>query len=357
MDMSKSMRIAQVSPLYESVPPRFYGGTERVVSILTEELVRRGHDVTLFSSGDSLTSARLCSPCPNALRLDRDGEQSKADHAKMFSMVQERESQFDIIHFHTETMHLEALSSLTIPTISTLHGRLDIEEKQTLLTKFPTAPLTSISFNQRSFLVHPFWCATVYHGLPRSLFQFQAKSDNYLAFLGRISAEKRFDRAVEIARATGYRLKVAAKIDYENDGAYIAQNMNLFAEPFVEFVGEIGDAEKPEFLGNAKALVFPIDWPEPFGLVMIEALACGTPVVAFNSGSVPEIINHGVTGFIVNNVSEATLAVEQINSIDRQRCREEFERRFTSERMVSQYEDIYQQICTQFHGRNFGGMQ
>lgn len=337
------MKIAQVSPLYESVPPRYYGGTERVVSYLTEELVRQGHDVTLFASGDSITSARLIPCSERSLRLDKNCTDSLAHHFVMLNRVFEASMDFDIIHFHVDYLHFPFSRQLGAPHITTLHGRLDIPDLVPVYREFSHVPIVSISDSQRAPLPFANWQATVYHGLPEDLYRFEEKPGDYLAFLGRISPEKRVDRAVEIARRLGMKLKVAAKID-KSDLEYYKTVKSLIEDPIVEFLGEIGEAEKSEFLGNAYAFLFPIDWPEPFGLVMIEAMACGTPVIAFRKGSVEEVIDDGVTGFIVDSVEEAAAAVSKVETLDRQRCRQVFENRFSASRMADGYLSLYQRL-------------
>jgi glycosyltransferase involved in cell wall biosynthesis len=367
-DQRKKLRIAQVSPLFESVPPRFYGGTERVVSNLTEELVSRGHEVTLFASGDSLTSARLRAPYRKALRLDSECREYMAPHFCLFEVLRKEAANFDVVHFHTEVLHFNMVRSLPCASVTTLHGRLDYPEYRSLFWEFRDLPLVSISDSQRQCLNFANWVGTIHHGLPSAHITDDVRARSgirgrksvpessieqpYLAFLGRISAEKRFDLAVEIARRTGYRLKVAAKIDREHDLKYLNRFEHLLREPFVDFIGEIGEREKPRFLSGAKALLFPIDWPEPFGLVLIEALACGTPVVAFNRGSVPEILRDKVTGFIVENLDEACEAVRSIDTISRARCQAEFESRFSIRRMVDDYENLYLKLIHEQQQRN-----
>jgi glycosyltransferase involved in cell wall biosynthesis len=339
------MRIAQVAPLAESVPPRFYGGTERVVSYLTDELVRQGHAVTLFASGDSRTDAQLVALCPEALRLSTEMRDSLSLHILMIEQVAQRADDFDVLHFHVAPVHFSISRRLNVPHITTLHGRLDLPDLVPLFAEFADIPVISISTAQRSPLPQANWLGTVHHGLPRDLLRFHSEPGKYFAFLGRISREKRVDRAIAIARACGCPLRIAAKVD-PADATYFAQEIEpLLNDPLVEFIGEIGATDKNDFLGGAKALLFPIDWPEPFGLVMIEALACGTPVVAFRGGSVDEIIDHGTTGFIVDELDEAVAAACRVETIDRRACRASFERRFTVERMASQYLDLYQLVC------------
>lgn len=338
------MRIAQVAPLYESVPPRLYGGTERVVSWLTEKLVSLGHDVTLFASGDSVTNARLVPACRKALRLDPDCIDRLAHHYLMVEEVFTRAEEFDLIHFHVDYLHFSLSRREQVRNISTLHGRLDIPDLVPIFKEFREMPLVSISDAQRRPLPWANWRGTVHHGMPANSLSFRASDGEYLAFLGRISPEKGLDRAIEIAIRSGVPLKVAAKIDAADREYYETIIKPLFRHPLIDFIGEIGHSEKSEFLGNAKALLFPIEWPEPFGLVMIEALACGTPVIAYPSGSVPEIMVDGVTGFVVSNILEAVKAVERISEIDRRACRQHFELNFTDDRMAQEYLSIYQEL-------------
>jgi glycosyltransferase involved in cell wall biosynthesis len=338
------MRIAQVSPLFESVPPKLYGGTERVVSYLTEELVGQGHDVTLFASGDSVTRARLEPQCPRALRLDDSVVDRIAHHILMLERVFALSAGFDIIHFHIDHLHFPLSRRLDVPQVTTLHGRLDMPDLQPLYTEFGDMPVVSISDAQRRPLPQAFWHQTIHHGLPRDLYGCNPQRGQYLAFLGRISPEKRADHAVAIAQRAGLPLRIAAKIDPVDREYFEREIAALLDQPGVEFMGEISDSDKGAFLGNAVALLFPIDWPEPFGLVMLEAMACGTPVIAFPRGSVPEIIDHGLTGFIVGGVEEAVHAVARCAALDRRRCRAVFERRFTSERMAHDYLRVYDRI-------------
>lgn len=331
------MRIAQVAPLYESVPPKYYGGTERVVSYLTEELVRQGHEVTLFASGDSETKAQLLAACPRSLRLAKRCQDQLAHHFTMLEHVFRRAAEFDIIHFHVDYLHFPLSRREMIAHVTTLHGRLDLPDLVPLYQEFCDMPVISISNSQREPLPWANWQATVYHGLPRDIYQFHPDPGSYLAFLGRISPEKRVDRAIEIAQQVGMPLKIAAKVDQVDKDYFESVISPLLRNSPVEFVGEIGDLEKDEFLGNAHALLFPIDWPEPFGLVMIEAMACGTPVVAYRSGAVPEVMEQGRTGFIVHGLEDAVDAVRQVAQLSRKRCREVFERRFTATRMAHDY--------------------
>jgi glycosyltransferase involved in cell wall biosynthesis len=338
------MKIAQVSPLYESVPPEKYGGTERVVSYLTEELIERGHEVTLFASGDSITNAELAPCCPRSLRTDPGCLDPLARHYLMLEEVFRRASQFDLIHFHIDYLHFPLSRRSGISQLTTLHGRLDLPDLAPLYRQFRDMPLVSISDAQRRPIPWAGWLGTVHHGLPKDLFKFHEVPGDYLAFLGRIAPEKRVDRAIEIARRAGMPLKIAAKVDKLDQDYFDAVIKPLLDPSLVEFIGEVGDKDKEEFLGDAYALLFPIDWPEPFGLVMIEAMACGTPVIAWPHGSVPEIMEDGVTGFIVEEVDEAARAVERVESFDRRWCREAFERRFTVARMAEDYINIYEQL-------------
>ena len=341
------MRIAQVSPLYESVPPRLYGGTERVVSFLTEELVAMGHRLTLFASGDSRTAAELVACTPSALRLQGRGRgDALAHHLRLIDQVYARANDFDLIHFHIDFLHFPTSRARGARHLTTLHGRLDAPELVPLYRTFCDVPLVSISDAQRRPLPFANWQATVHHGLPRDLYRFHGAAGSYLAFLGRISRDKRVDRAVEIARRLRMPLKIAAKLDDE-DPRYLDEVRALFDDPLVEFVGEIGEAEKDGFLGGAAALLFPIDWPEPFGLVMVEAMACGTPVVAFRRGSVPEVVRDGVSGFIVGDIDEAVDATERAMRLSRRRVRQDFERRFDVGRMARAYLDVYAGLIAQ----------
>ncbi len=338
------MRIAQVAPLYESVPPKLYGGTERIVSYLTEELVKQGHDVTLFASGDSLTQAKLVPVCPRALRLDRQCVDQLAHHMLMLEAVVAQHHQFDVIHFHIDYLHFPLSRALGWTTLSTLHGRLDIPDLVPVYQTFRETPVSSISNAQREPLPWLNWQGTIYHGLPQSQYDFSPKSNDYLVFLGRTSPEKGLDQAIAIARRAGMPLKVGAKIDGADVEYFDACLKPLMADPGVEFLGEIGFPEKNELLGGAAALLFPIAWPEPFGIVMIEAMACGTPVIAYAQGSVPEVIEDGITGFVVANAEEAVTAVREITSFDRAACRQRFEERFTASLMSSQYLRLYEKL-------------
>ena len=334
------MKIAQVSPLYESVPPQTYGGTERVVSYLTEELVAQGHEVTLFASGDSVTAAQLIAPRKRALRLDNVFDRL-AHHYVMLEEVFERAARFDIIHFHTDYIHFPLARRHPVPHLTTLHGRLDLADLMPLYKKFSQMPIVSISNAQRKPLPRSNWQGTVYHGLPLGLYDWGREPEDYLAFIGRISPEKRVDRAIEIAARAGLKLRIAAKTDAA-DHDYMEQVIRpMLRNSSAEFIGEIGEKQKNDFLGKAYALLFPIDWPEPFGLVIIEAMACGTPVIAFRCGSVPELIEEGVTGYIVNDIEGALEAIGKIPSFDRRRCRKVFEERFSAGRMAQDYLALY----------------
>ncbi len=338
------MRIAQVAPLYESVPPKYYGGTERVVSYLTEELVRQGHEVTLFASGDSVTKARLIPACRRSLRLDERCVDQMAHHLAMLEHVFARAADFDIVHFHVDYMHFPLSRRDPITHVTTLHGRLDIPDLVPLYQEFREMPVISISNGQRQPLPWANWQATVYHGLPADRYRFRAEPGSYLAFLGRISPEKRVDRAIEIAKQVGMPLKIAAKIDRVDKDYFDLVIAPLLRNPLVEFVGEIGEREKDEFLGNAYALLFPIDWPEPFGLVMIEAMACGTPVIAYRGGAVPELVEHGHNGLVVERLEDAVEAVRHVAQLSRKRCREVFEQRFTARRMAHDYVQQFERL-------------
>jgi len=340
------VRIAQVSPLYESVPPQGYGGTERVVSYLTDELVRLGHDVTLYASGDSVTNARLVPASRRSLRLDRNCVDQMAHHIRMLELVAKDAEKYDLIHYHVDYLHFPLSRRLGLPHVTTLHGRLDLPELRPLYHEFRDVPVVSISNAQRQPLPWANWQATVYHGLPPDLYQFHERPGRYLAFLGRISPEKRVDRAIEIARRSGMPLKIAAKVDAADREYFESTIEPLLGAPCVEYVGEVGEREKNDLLGNAYALLFPIDWPEPFGLVMIEALACGTPVIAYRRGSVSEIIEDGVTGFVVSDFDAALQVVSRIARLDRRRCRAVFEERFYAARMARDYVSVYDRLVS-----------
>jgi glycosyltransferase involved in cell wall biosynthesis len=337
------MKIAQIAPLAESVPPKLYGGTERVVSYLTEALVERGHKVTLFASGDSVTSASLVACTPQALRLDSAIGDPLPFTVLQLEAVRRRADEFDILHFHTDFLHFPIFRQMAGRTLTTLHGRLDVPGLGSLYREFCDMPVVSVSNAQRRPLPHARWAGTVLHGIPQSLTRFceRPKAD-YLAFLGRISPEKRPDRAITVARRVGIKLKIAAKVDRADQAYFERQIRPLLDHPLIEWIGEIGDNDKAEFLGNALALIFPIDWPEPFGLVMIEAMACGTPTIAYRCGSVPEIIDEGVSGWMVNDEDQAAAAVARTGKIDRMGVRKCFERRFTAERMADDYIRLYQ---------------
>ncbi len=344
------MKIAQISPLYEAVPPRLYGGTERIVAHLSDALVDLGHEVTLFASGEAQTRATLVPVRDQAIRLDPAPLKSDlAAHLNMLHEVRSRADEFDILHFHSDLLQFPLFESLAARTVTTIHGRLDLKDLPETYRRWPHFPLVSISESQREPLRFANWAATVHHGMSPDLYRYfsapdAAKGDGYLAFLGRISPEKRPDRAIAIAKRAGMRLKIAAKVD-QADKAYFHEHIEpLLDHPLIEFIGEIGDGEKSDFLGNARALLFPIDWPEPFGLVMIEAMACGTPVIAWNCGSVPEVIDHGISGFIVDSEDAAVDAVERVYQLDRERVRRTFENRFSSTVMAYRYLEVYQRL-------------
>jgi glycosyltransferase involved in cell wall biosynthesis len=335
------MRIAQVAPLTEAVPPKLYGGTERVVYWLTEELVALGHDVTLYASGDSQTSAKLNAFWPRALRLDGSIRDPNALHIMMLEHVRQQADEFDMLHFHLDYYPFSLFARHHTPFITTLHGRLDLPEHQPLFSTFPNMPVISISNAQRRPVPHAGWVRTIHHGLPENLLTPQPVKPSYFAFLGRIAPEKRVDRAIHIARETGVPLKIAAKVD-KADRDYFEENIKALIDgTHVEYIGEIADAEKSAFLSGAHALLVPIDWPEPFGLVMIEALACGTPVIAYNRGSVPEVIEDGVTGFVVEDEQGAIGATYRLHELSRARIRQRFEERFTARRMALDYLAAY----------------
>jgi len=345
------MRIAQIAPLYESVPPKYYGGTERVVSYLTEALVARGHDVTLFASGDSVTEAHLVAGSRRALRMDKHCVDQLAHHVLLLERVLRRADQFDILHFHVDYLHFPLSRRLTIPHVTTLHGRLDIPDLAPLYREFRDIPVVSISDDQRKPLPWANWQGTVYHGLPDDLYAYRGEPGTYFAFVGRVSPEKRVDRAIEIAKRLGLPLKIAAKVDEVNREYFEGVVEPLLRDPRIEFVGEIGEGEKEEFLGNAYALLFPIDWPEPFGLVMIEAMACGTPVIAYDRGSVSEVMEQGRTGFVVETLEAALAAARRIPELSRKRCREVFDQRFTADRMARDYLEVYDRVIEQVKTR------
>jgi glycosyltransferase involved in cell wall biosynthesis len=346
------MRIAQVSPLYESVPPKLYGGTERIVSYLTEELVAQGHDVTLFATGDSITNARLIPVYKNGLRFEEGLKDYIPYHYLMLEKVQRSLHQFDIVHYHIDYLHFPLSKRSDSTHVTTLHGRLDLPELFPLYHEYKQMPVISISDAQRLPLPQANWIGTVYHGLPKHLYKLYSSPGDYLAFIGRISPEKGLDNAIEIAVQTGIPLKVAAKID-KADKEYFEEVIKRRLEhPLVDFIGEIGEEDKNEFLGKAKALLFPVAWPEPFGLAMIEAIACGTPVIAFKNGSVPEVIDEGQSGFIVNTIEEAVEAVKNISKINRAVCRKTFETRFSVKRMTEDYLSLYLKIIESRKSKN-----
>ncbi|HEY1259056.1 MAG TPA: glycosyltransferase family 4 protein [Stellaceae bacterium] len=337
------MRIAQVAPLYESCPPQLYGGTERVVSHLTEELVRQGHEVTLFASGDSITAAALEAPCRQALRLDPACRDPIFHHLILMNRVRLRASQFDIIHFHADFLHFPLFAADPRRILTTLHGRLDLPDLPALFREYAMMPLVSISDAQRTPVPWANWRGTVHHGLP-DVYALGRGDGGYLAFIGRISPEKRPDRAIEIARRAGLPLTIAAKVDKVDRDYYKAEIEPLLKDPLIEFIGEISEDEKCAFLGDAMALLFPIDWPEPFGLVMIEAMANGTPVIAFRRGSVPEIVEPGITGFIVDSIDEAVAAIPAAKALDRRAIRRRALDRFSVERMARDYVGLYNEV-------------
>jgi glycosyltransferase involved in cell wall biosynthesis len=338
------MRIAQVSPLYESCPPQLYGGTERVVSYLTEELVRQGHEVTLFASGDSQTKATLRAVCDRALRLDPRCKDPLPHHLVMLNRVARSAESFDVIHFHADFLHFPLFAPLWGKTLTTTHGRLDLPDLPPLFREFPMMALVSISDAQRAPVRWASWHGTVHHGLPTDLYLPGRGDGGYLAFIGRISPEKGVEKAIKIARRAGIPLKIAAKVDNADLDYYNNKVKRLLREPGVEFIGEIGDHDKREFLGRAMALLFPIDWPEPFGLVMTEAMANGTPVIAFRRGSVPEIIDEGVTGFVAESIDRAVAAIPRAAALDRREVRRRFEERFSVERMARGYVALYDAV-------------
>ncbi len=347
-DGGRPLRIAQVAPLFESVPPRLYGGTERVVAYLTEHLVARGHDVTLFASGDSVTRARLVAPVARALRLDGATRDGIAPHLLELELVTQaaQAGLFDVVHAHVDYLSFPHQRRLATPVVTTLHGRLDLPELPPLYQQFGEVPVVSISDAQRRPLPAARWVGTVHHGLPRDLYRLHPHPGDYLAFVGRISPEKGLPDAVRIALACDMPLRIGAKVD-PADWAYFEREVRpLLDHPLIEFVGEVDEASKEELLGGARALLFPIDWPEPFGLVVIEALACGTPVIARPRGSIPELLRHGATGFLFEELDEACRAVQALDAIDRTECRQEFERRFTVERMVADYLTIYRTLVS-----------
>ena len=346
------LRIAQIAPLVESVPPKFYGGTERVVAYLTDALVKLGHDVTLFASGDSVTKARLVSVTPTSLRLSNCVDQM-AGNVLQLQEVMDRSHEFDLLHFHTDYSHFPVTRLSHKKTLTTLHGRLDLPELKPLYKKFNDIPVISISNAQRRPLPMANWVATVYHGLPANLYQPGNGEDDYVVFLGRFSPEKRADRAIEIARRAKVKIKIAAKVDKADERYFEKEIRHLLDQPHVEYLQEIGEAEKRPLLAHAKALLFPIDWPEPFGMVLIEAMACGTPIIAYNHGSVPEIVAHGKTGFIVDSIEKATEALQNIHLISRHECRATFEKRFSDIVMAENYVRLYERSLHKQPERSF----
>jgi len=338
------MKIAQIAPLMESVPPRLYGGSERVASYLTEELVGQGHDVTLFASGQSITAAKLVRCCEEPLRLSATVKDVIPYYMIMLDKVRSTALEFDILHFHIDQFHFPVFRDIAHRTVTTLHGRQDLPDLHNLYRAFPDMPLVSISNAQRIPVADANFVATVYHGVPRDLTLTREPRGGYLAFLGRISPEKRVDRAIAIARAAGLPLKIAAKIDRVDEVYFHAEIEALLQQPGVEFIGEIDDRHKNAFLGQARALLFPIDWPEPFGLSMIEAMACGTPVLAFGHGAAPEVIDDGVTGAIVHTMDEAISRIHSVLALDRVQVRRRFEQRFTVARMARDYVEVYKSL-------------
>jgi len=336
------MKIAQIAPLIESVPPRFYGGSERVVSYLTEELVSQGHDVTLFASGDSITAANLVPCCTQALRLDPDVSDVVPYYMLMLDKVRSRAADFDVLHFHIDHFHFPVFRHLPVPTLTTLHGRQDHRDCLPFFAGFSDMPLVSISDAQRAPLPHANFFATIHHGIPLALHEasYRAKG-GYVAFMGRISPEKGPDDAIRIATSLGIPLKIAAKVDKVDEPYFREVVEPMLSAEGVEFIGEISEKEKGPFLRDAVALLFPICWPEPFGLVMIEAMSCGTPVLAYRAGSVPEIIDEGVTGMIVDDIDQARIALVQVAALDRRKVRSRFEERFTARRMAKDYVRVY----------------
>lgn len=355
--MENRIKIGQIAPLHESIPPRLYGGTERIVHYLTEELVKGGNEVTLFAAGDSTTGARLIANVEEGLRLKQSCTDPLAHHIVQMQEVIERASEFDILHFHTDYLHFPFSNQLSTSCVTTLHGRLDIPDLQYVYNKFPSQKVISISDSQRKPLPQASWMGTVYHGIPQNLHQPGNGDGGYLAFLGRVSPEKGVDRAIEIALASENRIKIAAKIDKADEQYFERHIKSLLGHPLVEFVGEITEAQKTDFLGKAKALLFPIDWAEPFGLVMIESMACGTPVIAFRNGSVPEVIDHGITGFIVGSVQEAVMAISKIDLLSRSAIRRVFEKRFTAARMAENYLKIYSSLIRDISDKRKGRLK
>lgn len=342
------MKIAQIAPLAESVPPKLYGGTERVVSYLTEELVRLGHDVTLFASADSSTRARLIACAPRALRLDRSVRDSLPHLALMLERVRQHARDFDVLHFHVEHLHFPVFRAMARKTLTTVHGRLDLPDVAPLYREFADMPLVSISNSQRAPVPNAHWVGTVYHGLPTEVCPLNPSpprgEGRYFAFLGRVSPEKGLLRAIEIAKRANVRLHIAAKVDPTDERYWREQIVPHLTHPLIRYIGEVNEATKPGFLGNAAALLFPIDWPEPFGLAMIEAMSCGTPVIAWPHGSVPEIVDPGVTGFLVQSIDDAVQATRRVNELDRSRVRARFDQRFSAPRMARDYLSAYRTL-------------
>jgi glycosyltransferase involved in cell wall biosynthesis len=349
----KKVKIAQIAPLAESVPPQMYGGTERIVSYLTEELVKLGHEVTLFASGDSITSADLVHCATKALRLDPAVKDIIPYYMLMLDRIRQRADEFDILHFHIDHFHFPVFRSIAEKTLTTLHGRQDLPDNRPLYFGFDDFPLVSISNDQRRPIPHANFVSTIYHGLPKAFLQptFEPRGE-YLAFLGRIAPEKRPDRAIAIAREAGIPLKIAAKVDPVDENYFRTSIQPLLRQPGVEFIGEINEREKSQFLGEARGLLFPIDWPEPFGLVMIEAMACGTPVMAFNRGSAAEIVEEGRTGILVDTVEEAKHKLPALLALDRRQVRKRFEERFSASRMARDYVKLYSRLQRSSKGSN-----
>jgi glycosyltransferase involved in cell wall biosynthesis len=349
LDGGTRMRIAQVAPLAESVPPKLYGGTERVVAWLVDELVSLGHDVTLFASGDSATSARLNAVWPRALRLGRPRSDPMAAQAALLEAVTRHAAEFDVIHAHIDWLHLPLLGRLNVPFVTTCHGRMDLPGFADLVGQFADAPFVSISDNQRVPLANARWIGTVYHGLPATMFRPVYERGSYLAFLGRLTSEKGPEAAIRIARAARMPLHIAAKVPRGETSYFKKQLEPQIDGKHIQLTGEVTDQAKEKFLAGAAALLFPIDWPEPFGLVMIEAMACGTPVIAYRSGSVPEVVDEGVTGFVVESEAEAVQAIGRLGELDRRRVRTHFEQRFTAKRMAEEYLGIYRMLAASKH--------
>ncbi|PWU00227.1 MAG: glycosyl transferase [Candidatus Melainabacteria bacterium] len=343
------MRIAQVAPLLESVPPKYYGGTERVVHWLTEELFRSGHEVTLFASGDSFTSAKLVPMCQKALRFDNNCTDKVVPHMLMLEKISQMAADFDLVHFHLEYLHLSSARKLPIPSLTTMHGRLDMSYLLPIFDEFSKAPLVSISNAQRRPVPWLNWQDTIYHGLPLNTYSFVEEPQNYALFLGRICPEKGVDRAIEIARTAGVPLKIAAKVDPVDREYYRDVIKPLLQGSDVEYIGEVGESVKNELIGGACALLHPIDFPEPFGIVLIEALACGTPIVAYRRGSIAEVIEEGVTGFICDDIQAAVVALHKVQKLNRRACRDAFEKRFTSRHMVRDYIQTYERLLLREH--------